>query len=300
MSTYHSESAESSAARNKTRVENCTRAIVERFERGDLPAALAPVFIRRKADVPCRKWSWRNQLLTALAGFDDARTYLQWKETQRHVKTGEHAFYILEPCRYTVKKKDADSGEERDISILKGFKAGARFGYEQTDGKALPEQEAERQFIDGLPLVSVALSWGLRIGTFNGMDDKPLGWFRSNGERGIAIALGVENLSTWAHELVHAADLRNGKLVTKGERQELSNEVVAELGGATLLRCIGYESQADLGGCFEYVKHYCDRNDCKVDRVCMQLLDRICEAVALILDAAESPATAPAAQAGAA
>ncbi|MFH1110706.1 MAG: ArdC family protein [Planctomycetota bacterium] len=95
MSTYHSESAESTAARNKSRVESCTRAIVERFERGDLPTALAPVFIRRKADVPCRKWSWRNQLLTALAGFDDARTYLQWKEAGRHVKAGEHAFYIL-------------------------------------------------------------------------------------------------------------------------------------------------------------------------------------------------------------
>ena len=97
--------------------------------------------------------------------------------------------------------------------------------------------------------------------------------------------------------VVHAADLRNGKLVTKAERQELSTEVVAELGGATLLRCIGYESDADLGGCFEYVKHYCERNDAKIDRVCMQLLDRVCEAVSLILDTAEPLANAPAAQA---
>ena len=37
MSTYHRESAESTAARNKSRVENCTRQIAERFERGDLP-----------------------------------------------------------------------------------------------------------------------------------------------------------------------------------------------------------------------------------------------------------------------
>ena len=298
MKAYHSESAESIAARNKSRVENCTRAIVERFERGDLPTALAPVFIRRKADVPSRKWSWRNQLLTALAGFDDARTYLQWKDTGRHVKAGEHAFYILEPCRYTVKEKDGDTGEEKDVSVLRGFKAGARFGYEQTDGEALPEREAEARFIDGLPLVSVAYSWGLRVGTFNGESGRSQGWFRHDGDRGVAIALGVENLSTWAHELVHAADLRNGKLVTKAERQELSNEIVAELGGATLLRCIGYESEADLGGCFEYVKHYCERNDGKVDRVCMQLLDRVCEAVALILDTAETLAIAPAAQVG--
>ena len=68
------ESRESSKARNKTRVEDCTRAIVDRFERGDLPDVLAPIFINRDdADVPCRKWSWRNQLLTALSGHDDAR-----------------------------------------------------------------------------------------------------------------------------------------------------------------------------------------------------------------------------------
>ena len=202
MKAYHSESAESTAARNKSRVESCTRVIVERFERGDMPTALAPVFIRRKADVPCRKWSWRNQLLTALAGFDDARTYLQWKETGRHVKAGEHAFYILEPCRYMVKEKDGDTGEEKDVSILRGFKAGARFGYEQTDGEALPEREAESRFIDGLPLVSVAFSWGLRVGTFNGEPGRTQGWFRHDGDRGVAIALGVENLSAWAHELV--------------------------------------------------------------------------------------------------
>ena len=298
MKTYHRESAESTAARNKSRVESCTRQIVERFERGSLPQALAPVFIRRKADVPCRKWSWRNQLLTALAGFDDARTYLDWQALGRQVKAGEHAFYILEPCRYTVKETDTDTGEEREVSILRGFRAGARFGYEQTDGKPLPEREAEARFIDGLPVVSVARAWGLRIGTYNGVDGRAKGWFRHDGERGLAIALGVENLSTWAHELVHAADLRNGKLVTKAERQELSNEVVAQLGGATLLRCLGYDSQADLGGCFEYVKHYCDRNDCKVDRVCLEVLDRVCEAVALILDTADTLANAPAAQVG--
>ncbi len=57
------------------------------------------------------------------------------------------------------------------------------------------------------------------------------------------------------------------------------------------------ESDADLGGCFESVKHYCDRNDAKIDRVCVQLLDRVCEAVALIPDTAETLAIALAAQA---
>jgi len=74
----------------------------------------------------------------------------------RHVKAGEHALYILEPCRYTVREKDGDTGEVKEASILRRFKAGARFGYEQTDGQALPEREAESRFIDGLPWSSSA------------------------------------------------------------------------------------------------------------------------------------------------
>lgn len=299
MATYQSESPEAIEARNRTRVENCTRAIVARFEKGDLPKALAPIFIRRKDCVPCREWSWRNQLLTALAGHDDARSFLEWKKVGRHVKKGENAFYILEPCRFNVTQKDETTGAETTRSILKGFKPGARFGYEQTAGEELAGRASEKRFVESLPLIAVAESWGLSVRTFNGANGSAQGWFRHNGERGLSIALGVENLSTWAHELVHAADLKNGKLVTKGERQELSNEVVAELGGATLLAVLGYETDADLGGAFEYVKAYCDRNDQKPERVCMQLLDRICEAVALILDAADALAN-PIAKAGAA
>ena len=64
---------------------------------------------------------------------------------------------------------------------------------------------------------------------------------------GTGIALGVENLSTWCHELVHAADDRNGKLRGKKVRKE----TVAELGGAVLLSILGYENKTDLGGCWE-------------------------------------------------
>ena len=109
------------------------------------------------------------------------------------------------------------------------------------------------------------------------------GYFKHDGETGKAIALGVENLSTWAHELCHAADLRCGNL--KAEHgQELTNEVVAELGGATLLTIIGKPVDADVGGAFQYVKAYCDKHEKQVGRVCMQLLNRLCDAVALILD----------------
>jgi hypothetical protein len=48
---------------------------------------------------------------------------------------------------------------------------------------------------------------------------------------------------------------------------------------------------ADLGGAFSYIEQYA--RDAKVDtvRACIQVLDRVCNCVKLILDTAESRAT---------
>ena len=153
------ESAEAIRARQTQRVENATRAIVERFERGDLPAALAPIFITRSADIPCRRWSWSNQILTAIEGYDDARTFRDWQKVGRCVRKGEKGFYILCPITRTATRKDETTGEDVKRTWCAGFKPGARFGYEQTDGEPLPEREAEREFLDALPMVEVARSW---------------------------------------------------------------------------------------------------------------------------------------------
>ncbi len=67
--------------------------IVEQFQAGNIPKALAQVFIQRKDDIPCRSWSWTNQLLSALAGHDDARSYLDWQSVGRQVRKGERAFH---------------------------------------------------------------------------------------------------------------------------------------------------------------------------------------------------------------
>ncbi len=107
------------------------------------------------------------------------------------------------------------------------------FGYAQTDGEPLPERVESDRLIEALPLVDVAQSWGLSVGTYNGRPGGALGKYRWKH----AIALGVENLATWAHELSHAADDRLGNLTERG--QHWRSETVAELGGAILLSCLG-------------------------------------------------------------
>src|SRR5262249_4130478 len=148
-----------------------------------LPKPLAQVFIHRKDNVPCRAWSWRNQLLVALQGHKDARGFRQWEAVGRWVKKGERAFYILAPLRKEV--TDPKTGEEK--TIVYGFKGPPVFGFEQTDGKPLPPADPEAvRWVEGLPLFEVAREWGLAVESFNGKGASYLGAYRHHS----GIALG--------------------------------------------------------------------------------------------------------------
>ncbi len=57
------------------KAEAAANAILDAFRKGTIPKALAPVFIHRTDDVPCRAWSWSNQLIAAINGTSDARGY---------------------------------------------------------------------------------------------------------------------------------------------------------------------------------------------------------------------------------
>ncbi len=262
--------------------------IVDAFRHPDrLPGALAPIFIHRKDDVPCRKWSWHNQLLLALTGTVDARGIKQWNKAGRKVKKGSSATWILAPCIKKVTEQ-GDHGEDKERQIIYGFRSVPVFAVEDTEGDALPEGDDRYvSWVRELPLAEVAEAWGINVGTFSREGGNPLGYYRhaSNGNQ--AVMLGVENLATWSHELVHAADHRLTNL--KGEKWH--KEIVAELGGAILLECLGMTHDADLGGAFAYIERYAQ--DAKIDtvRACIAVLDRVCNCVKLILDTSESAAT---------
>jgi hypothetical protein len=272
------------------KVQEVAGKIIVAFQNGAIPKAIAPRFILRKDKVPCRGWSWRNQLLTALAGHSDARTFDGWKAAGRHVKKGERSFQILEPVKAP---RDNDKGERCFVTV--GFKPSPRFGLEQTDGKPMPVDEQVAGFLRSLPLRDVAESWGLKVAAYDGREGGALGMYRHDE----AIALGVYNLSTWAHELVHAADDKLGSMREKG--QHWRSETVAELGGAILLECMGEGEESDRGGCWEYVRQYAATAEITVEKACLDALERACKAVELILEAAEAlkagqqtPITAPA------
>ena len=275
--------------------ESCANRILEAFRSGSVPKALAPVFIKRNDAIPCRAWSWSNQLITALAGHDDARGFRQWLDVGRAVRKGEKSFQILAPVTKSFTEK-LESGEEKTRVAVLGFKSIPVFGIGQTDvvaenvwAKHCEADRAAERFIDELPLISVAKSWGLTVKSYSGRTGGALGWFRRDTG---AIALGVENLATWAHELIHAADHRLGTLKERG--QHWMSETVAELGGAILLFAAGYEREADIGGAWEYIQAYAKENNIEPVKACTFALDRACKAVALILESADSLTAQPA------
>lgn len=174
----------------KGKAKQVAEEILDAFKHGDVPKALAQVFIHRDMDCPAQKWSWRNRLLAALHGHYDARGFRQWKQAGRSVRKGSKAFYILAPWTVKAKEDDPANGIKAGDSIVIGFLSVPVFGYSQTEGEPLPGAEEEAAFIDALPLVEVAREWDLTVATFNGAGAGKLGCYR----QGESIALGVENL----------------------------------------------------------------------------------------------------------
>jgi len=253
------------------KAECAANSILEAFRNpARLPEALAPAFIRRKDDVPCRAWSWSNQLIAALHGHSDSRGYRQWAKVGRHVRKGEKSFQILAPVTCKKMATNPDTGQTVERVAVVGFRSANVFGLRQTEGEPLPPADpAVEQWVASLPLLDVAREWGLTVEAYSGRNGSALGKYRL----GHSIAVGVENLSTWSHELMHAADDRLGNLKERG--QHWRSEIVAELGGAVLLSVLGHPTDADLGGCWEYVASYA--REAKLDAIiaCQRVLKRL-------------------------
>jgi N-terminal domain of anti-restriction factor ArdC len=145
------------------KAEQAANAVLRAFQNpGSLPAALAPIFIRRRDNVPCRQWSWANQLIVALAGHSDARGFRQWQDVGRHVKKGERSVSILVPLTKRVERDNAETGQTDTFTALYGFKSAGVFGLSQTDGEPLPAADPDTErWIESLPLVDVARDWVL-------------------------------------------------------------------------------------------------------------------------------------------
>ena len=141
---------------NQAKVKATLANIVDRFEAGNLPEAIAQT--KLVDGKPSSKWSLLNRLIMLFAGTTDARGYKQWQTVERHVKRGAHSFSILAPRIVTV-TETKENGEEEETKVLRGFLAVPVFRLEDTEGKDLPSLEPQ----EPLPLLDVAQQFGLAV-----------------------------------------------------------------------------------------------------------------------------------------
>lgn len=271
------------APTKEQRIEEAANAVIAAFKDPDtLPDKLADIVLN--VGRWSSKWSWGNQLIVLFMGYSDAMTMGGWKKhAGRRVIDGQErkGFNILRPVKKWITTEDEDTGEKVRIQITTTFAPHYVFGLEQTevvDEKKWNNFAGDAQeHISTLPWINVALDWDLKVegGTVPGAK----GHFDHRG----MIGLGVKNLSVWAHELVHASEKRR-EVLTIAPGQQPDNEIVAELGSAILLKVAGMDHDADLGGAWEYIKHYGGNNPIKEIE---KLLGRTKAAVEEILSEAD-------------
>jgi len=136
------------------RVKNVLDCILERFQMGDIPEAIAYSMFPFP-DVPSSNWSLLDRTLMFLSGTMDARGYRQWQNVNRYVKKGSKALYIIVPYFKVIE----DDMEERKYTLT-GFGVKAVFRVEDTQGSDLEYENIE---LPDVPLMERAEEWGISI-----------------------------------------------------------------------------------------------------------------------------------------
>ena len=243
------------------KAHTCLRKIVDLFEQGNVPAALAVVTIPLEANIPSAKWSVSNRILQFLADTSDARGFRQWQGADRKVKKGAKAFHILGPKARKITETD-ESGKETEKHIVMGFFAIPVFRAEDTDGEPLPYEPTSPP-----PLADVAEAFGLSV-SYQTFAHGYYGYYQGGSKK---IVLATHMAQVFFHELAHAAHHRVEGQLQGG--QVPSQEIIAELTAATLAQL--YTPEANLGFSYEYVKRYAEKSKKTIERACLAVINTV-------------------------
>ncbi len=260
--------------------------IVELFSSTELPDMLAKSYLE-PAGSPSDKWSLGNRLIMTMEGTYDARGYRQWQQVGRHVVRGRKAIYIIGPTMRRRVDVDKETGEETVTSYVVGFHAIPVFRYEDTDGEKIKTVKREPKRLP--PLADVAARWGIDTR----YDATRHGEYGSYSKSDAEIRLCTDDISTFFHELAHAAHSRIEELKPGQDPQQ---EATAQLVACVLGRTYGYDVD---GYTYNYIAHYAGSAEpAEVGRMCYRVLGKVEKILDMILGGEEAPAGAKAAQSG--
>ena len=252
------------------KIKTVLDSILEAFETGDIPEAVAIATYPPINGIPSENWSYNNRIIQFISGTVDARGFNQWKSVNRFVKKGSRAIYILVPCF----KKVVDEATDEENKTLMSFKAMPVFSVESTEGEPLDYQSIE---LPDLPLIERANDWGISVKAVPG-NFTFYGYF-SPGAKEIAVATKSEK--TFYHELSHAADY-----IIKGELkpgQDPFQEITAELSAQALARIAGRSAEDTTGNSYRYIKKYAEQIKMSPHKACLKVLSDCEKILNLIL-----------------
>ena len=248
--------------------------IVKVFSSTELPDMLAKAYLEPTGS-PSDNWSLGNRLIMSMEGTYDARGYRQWQEAGRHVVKGSKAIYILGPMMRRRLEVDED-GKEAYVSYVAGFHAIPVFRYEDTDGERLKTVKREPKSLP--PLADVAARWGIDTR----YDATRHGEYGSFSKSDAEIRLCTDDVSTFFHELAHAA---HSRFETLKPGQDSHQETIAQLVACVLGRTYGYDVD---GYTYNYIAHYAGSAEpAEVGRMCYRVLAKVEKILGMILDGEE-------------
>lgn len=251
----------------KENVKQVLNSILDRFKTGDIPDAVA-MSMFPIPDIPCTHWSILNRTLMFLSGTQDARGYRQWQETNRHVKKGSKAIYILVPF---IKKVETDAGEQ---DALYGFGCKPVFRVEDTDGEVLAYEGIE---LPSLPLMERAEEWNISVKAIPG-NYCYHGYYSPDRKE---IALCTKEEGVFFHELAHCA---HEKVIGKLKMgQDPLQEIVAELSAHSLCRIVGMSGEKFIGNSFKYIEIYSQKIKMSPYNACIKVMNDVEKVLNLIL-----------------
>lgn len=261
----------------KSVYEMVTERIISQLENGVIPWEKPWTGIRSGAfnRISRRSYSLLNQMLLKHDG--EYATFAQWQSLGGHVRRGEKAeivvFWKIQPIE---EEKEDGTKEIRQVPLLRYFNV---FHISQVDGvEPLPKEELHD--IEPIEKAESILKdyWtreNIKVEHVKGNKA-----FYSPSFDMIQLPLfeqftsSNEYYSTAFHESVHStmkesrcnrADERKNKLVAFGSEEYSKEELVAEIGSATILNIIGIETSKSFRNSSAYIQNWLSvlRNDVK-------------------------------------
>jgi hypothetical protein len=186
-----------------------------------------------------RRYSWWNTvaILTQRPEATRVAGYRAWRSVGRQVRKGETGIRILAPCTYRRLVADDETGDETEITQLRGFRVVSVFDVAQTDGEALPDRPVV-EVLDGPSpdLLHHQLAAAIRAQGFRFVlgplpPDRPdaLG-VTDFAARTVTVRNSLpaaQRAKTTAHELAHVLLHEPGPGVPGRARREIEAESVA-------------------------------------------------------------------------